>query len=267
MSSLGSSLLATALTKNHSLHLIDLQHNRIGSDGILPWLGRMLRTNGTLCELKLTHNAIGDRKASELLAALAPPPTTEAEQIKRSMARRRTEAIASFSSKPAVAMKLQSTHEESFNTVLTTLLLGNTGISDEAASQLGSVLRGNTTLTYLDIASNNFTTSGHIMIAAGLSQNTCLRYLNYNDNRMEQSAGITLVLALKTHPRIETALFQDCWSGALIGMRLAELLKETTTFQTIDLVVLVVKWKNLVDITNVSCCAVEPLSFATTWVH
>ncbi|TMW62292.1 hypothetical protein Poli38472_009785 [Pythium oligandrum] len=238
---LGSTLLATAVTDHRHLRLLDLMHNRIGRDGVSPWLGRTLRSNRVLQELRLTHNDIGDRKGTELVSALAPAPTSEEEQIKRLIARRRTEATAVYPmSKPlkplaGIIPQNEVGDVQPLNTTLKTLLLGNTGISDEAAVQIGRALAENRTLTHLDISSNAFTSEGHASIARGLERNVSLRYLNYTDNRMSELSGVTLVRALTGHPVLETMLFQDCVGGSAVAVAIADMLQATTTLCTLDL--------------------------------
>lgn len=232
ISTLGSTLLATALAENTHIRTLDLMHNRIGRDGIHPWLGKTLRANRSLQELKLTHNDIGDHKANDLLASLSPQSVSEEELVKTQIHRRRTE----MPSATAVKMLPKAVHPDPFNTTLTTLLLANTGISDEASEHLAHVLTENHTLTYLDISSNAFTTLGNENIAQALKHNDSLRYLNYSDNRMQDHAGVRLIHALHRHPTISTALFQDCFSGSEVAASIATLVHATKTIKTLDLV-------------------------------
>lgn len=68
---IGSASLAKALASNSCLQSLDLMHNRIGRDGILPWLGDTMRVNQALCVLKLSHNAIGDKKVFSITVTKA----------------------------------------------------------------------------------------------------------------------------------------------------------------------------------------------------
>jgi hypothetical protein len=230
---LGSTVLATALGEHRSLTLLDLMHNRIGRDGLVPWLGRALRSNRVLQELRLTHNDIGDRRGTELVAALASTPTSVEEQLKTAV-RRRT--VASAAPSAAMAPGLASAGEP-FNTTLTTLLLGNTGLSHDAAHQLRHVLAENKTLTHLDLSSNALSDTDHTSIASGLEKNHALRYLNYSENRVEhESTSVMLLHALRCHVALETALFQDCFRGSKAAVAVAEWLRMTASLTTVDLV-------------------------------
>ncbi|KAF1329636.1 hypothetical protein FI667_g5782, partial [Globisporangium splendens] len=119
--------------------------------------------------------------------------------------------------------------------------LGNTGISDDACKHLARVLEDNHTLTYLDVASNAFTTLGHVTIAHGLECNDSLRYLSYSDNRMQEHAGVHLIHALQRHPTIQTALFQDCFSGSDVAAAIAAMTRNTKTLHTLDLTCMGIK--------------------------
>ncbi|GLE11293.1 hypothetical protein PINS_up023659 [Pythium insidiosum] len=175
-------------------------HNRIGRDGIHPWLGRALRTNRVLLQLKLTHNDIGDPKGKELLTALAPKPTTEEEQLKNLIARRKQDTAAGHTMTVEPLHDVRTLSDDPYNTTLTTLLLGNTGISDVAAEHLRHVLATNRTLTFLDIASNAFTAVGHQTIASGLAKNTTLYHLNYTDNRIDDEPAALALFASTSEP-------------------------------------------------------------------
>lgn len=243
---LGSTLLATALAENAHIRVVDLTHNRVGKDGVHPWLGKTLRANHVLRELKLTHNDIGDHKASELLAALGPRVVTEEELLKTQIHRRRTEmpsatlikalAPANSTNSTNSTYSNSTTLADAFNTTLTTLLLGNTGISDDAAEHIAHVLATNRTLTHLDISSNAFSDTGNEHIAIGLKHNASLRYLNYSDNRMHEHAAVRLVNALQRHPAITTALFHDCFSGSDVVAALGAFARTTATLTTLDVV-------------------------------
>lgn len=239
IATLGSTLLATALAENVHIRVLDLMHNRVGKDGIHPWLGKTLRANHALQELKLTHNDIGTHKANELLASLAPKIVTEEELLKTKIHhRRRTEMPTAVVAKSLMSPPLskREPNPDPFNTTLTTLLLGNTGISDEAAEHIAHVLAENHTLTHLDISSNAFTDVGNERIAIGLKHNTSLRYLNYSDNRMLEHAGVSLVHALQLHPTIAAALFQDCFAGSDVAASVAAFVRSTKTLKTLDVV-------------------------------
>ncbi|GLE05788.1 hypothetical protein PINS_up014969 [Pythium insidiosum] len=212
-------------------------HNRIGRDGIHPWLGRALRTNRVLLQLKLTHNDIGDPKGKELLTALAPKPTTEEEQLKNLIARRKQDTAAGHTMTVEPLHDVRTLSDDPYNTTLTTLLLGNTGISDVAAEHLRHVLATNRTLTFLDIASNAFTAVGHQTIASGLAKNTTLYHLNYTDNRIDdEPAALALLQALASHTTIQTLLLQDCLQGNLVAQGVAALVRQTRSLTTLDLV-------------------------------
>lgn len=146
----GSTSLAKALAMNSHLRLLDLMHNRIGKDGITPWLGDTLRVNYALRELKLSHNAIGDKKTVDLLQSLSQKQLTEEEKLKARIAKRRRHTTMADGSEP---------HDDNdpFNSTLRTLLLSNTGISDEAATHLAHMLAHTRTMTHLDISCNDFT--------------------------------------------------------------------------------------------------------------
>lgn len=246
----GSTLLATALQHNTHLHLLDLMHNHIGRDGIHPWLGRTLRTNRTLQQLKLSHNNMGDKKAHELLSSLAPPITTEEDNLKSQIARRRTampSAIPNnlkFRAKKGEGGGFQTISEnptgelqdEPFNSSLTTLLMSDTGIADEAAHQLAHVLTKNRSLTHLDVSSNNFTNLGNGNIAHGLEQNRSLRLINYSDNTVSEVAATQLIRSLCKHTTIETALFQACFQGTSVASTIADWTRSTKSLKTLDLV-------------------------------
>ncbi|KAF1788130.1 Leucine-rich repeat domain, L domain-like [Phytophthora cactorum] len=174
---MGSTALAKALETNSHLRVLDLMHNRIGKNGITPWLGDTMRVNYALRELKLSHNAIGDKKAVDLLQSLSPKPLTEEEKLKARLANRRHTTMSDGSAEP---------HEDSepFNSTLKTLLLSNTGISDEASTHLAHMLSHTRSLTHLDISCNDFTSEGNVNIACGLQRNASIRYLNYRENKL-----------------------------------------------------------------------------------
>ncbi|KAG7388146.1 ATP-binding cassette sub- C member 8 [Phytophthora pseudosyringae] len=226
----GSTCLAKALTTNAHLRVLDLMHNRIGQDGILPWLGDTMRVNYALRELKLSHNAIGDKKTVDLLQALSPKLLTEAEQLKTRIAsRRRHTTMSDGSAEPH--------HDnEPFNSTLRTLLLGNTGISDESSTHLAHMLSHTQSLTHLDISCNDFTREGNVIIARGLQRNASIRFLNYRENKLDEVAAVAVLRALKVSSFVEIALFQDCFGGeSTVGGALGQLTKTTRSLVTLDL--------------------------------
>ncbi|RLN98230.1 hypothetical protein BBJ28_00000019 [Nothophytophthora sp. Chile5] len=227
---LGSTLLAAALAANSHLRTLDLRHNRIGKDGITPWLGPTMRANHSLRELKLSHNAIGNTKAVELLESLSPKVLTEEEQLKALIANRRRDTTIQED-------KALLNDDEPFNSTLTTLLLSDAGISDEAAPYIEHVLARTRSLTHLNLSCNAFTSAGGIAIARGLKQNSTLRYLNYRENKVEESAAVALLSALVAHSFVGTALFQDCFGGeSAVGTALSQLTRTSRTLATLDLV-------------------------------
>ncbi|KAG2998273.1 hypothetical protein PC118_g1381 [Phytophthora cactorum] len=226
---MGSTALAKALETNSHLRVLDLMHNRIGKNGITPWLGDTMRVNYALRELKLSHNAIGDKKAVDLLQSLSPKPLTEEEKLKARLANRRHTTMSDGSAEP---------HEDSepFNSTLKTLLLSNTGISDEASTHLAHMLSHTRSLTHLDISCNDFTSEGNVNIACGLQRNASIRYLNYRENKLDEVAALAILRALKVSCFVETALFQDCFGGeSAVGSALGQLAKTTRTLLTLDL--------------------------------
>ncbi|KAL3672659.1 hypothetical protein V7S43_001954 [Phytophthora oleae] len=221
----GSTSLAKALTMNSHLQVLDLMHNRIGKDGIMPWLGDTMRVNNALRELKLNHNAIGDKKTVDLFQSLAPKALTDEEQLKARIASRRHTSIP-------------ESHEdnEPFNSTLTTLLLSNTGISDEASTPLAHMLSHTHSLTHLDISCNDFTSEGNVTIARGLQRNVSIRYLNYRENKLDEVAALEILRALTVSSSVETVLFQDCFeSESTVGSALGQLTKNTHSLVTLDL--------------------------------
>ncbi|GMG14624.1 unnamed protein product [Phytophthora fragariaefolia] len=226
----GSISLAKALAMNSHLRLLDLMHNRIGKDGITPWLGDTMRVNIALRELKLSHNAIGDKKAVNLLESLAPKPLTEEAKLKARIAGRRRHTTMADGSE-------SHDNSEPFNSTLRSLLLSNTGISDEASPHLAHMLAHTRSLTHLDISCNNFTNEGNIAIARGLQRNSSLRHLNYRENKLEEPAALALLGALTKLSFIETALFQDCFgSHSAVGSALGKFTKCSRSLTTLDLV-------------------------------
>ncbi|EEY69725.1 ATP-binding Cassette (ABC) Superfamily [Phytophthora infestans T30-4] len=226
---IGSTALAKALATNSRLQVLDLMHNRIGKDGITPWLGDTMRVNYALRELKLSHNAIGDQKTAELLQSLAPKPLTEEEKLKACLANRRHTTM------PHKSPEAQ-TDSEPFNSTLRSLLLSNTGISDEASTHLAHMLSHTRSLTHLDISCNNFTSEGNVNIAQGMQRNATLRYLNYRENKLDEVAALAILRALKTCSFLETALFQDCFGGeSTVGSALGQLLSTADSLVSLDL--------------------------------
>ncbi|CEG39051.1 protein nlrc3 [Plasmopara halstedii] len=227
---IGSASLAKALATNSSLQLLDLTHNRISKDGIIPWLGDTMRVNRSLLVLKLSHNGIGDKKAVELFQALSPKPLTEEERLKVQLAKRLKYALTNTRSVESYGEK------DRFNSTLQTLLLSNTGLSDEVSAPLAHLLRYTCSLTHLDISCNEFTSQGNVNIARGLQQNTSIRYLNYRENKLDEVAALAVLGALKSHSVLETALFQDCFGAdTTVGSALAELIANTQSLTTLDL--------------------------------
>ncbi|ETN05307.1 hypothetical protein PPTG_23495 [Phytophthora nicotianae INRA-310] len=226
---IGSTALAKALATNSHLRVLDLMHNRIGRDGITPWLGDTMRANYALRELKLSHNAIGDKTTIDLLQSLSPKALTEEEKLKARLSNRRHTTMSDGSG---------DSHNDSgpFNSTLRTLLLSNTGISDETSTHLAHMLSHTRSLTYLDISCNNFTSEGNMSIARGLQRNASIRYLNYRENKLDEVAALATVRALKASSFLETALFQDCLGGeSIVGSALGQLVKTTRTLVTLDL--------------------------------
>lgn len=226
----GSTSLAKALAMNSHLRLLDLMHNRIGKDGITPWLGDTLRVNYALRELKLSHNAIGDKKTVDLLQSLSQKQLTEEEKLKARIAKRRRHTTMADGSEP---------HDDNdpFNSTLRTLLLSNTGISDEAATHLAHMLAHTRTMTHLDISCNDFTSEGNVEIARGLQRNSTLRYLNYRENKLDERAALALLKALKVQSFVEIGLFQHCFgSESTVGSALGQFVKTTRSLTTLDLV-------------------------------
>ncbi|POM80731.1 ATP-binding cassette (ABC) Superfamily [Phytophthora palmivora] len=223
----GSAALAKALTVNSHLRVLDLMHNRIGKDGITPWLGDTMRTNYALRELKLSHNAIGDKKTVDLLQSLSPTPLTEEEKLKARIASRRRHTTIS---------EVELHNSEPFNSTLRMLLLSNTGISDEASIHLAHTLSHTRSLTHLDISCNDFTSEGNVAIARGVERNASLRYLNYRENKLDETAALAVLHALKVNSFLETALFQDCFGNeSTVGSALGQLTKSSRSLTTLDL--------------------------------
>lgn len=231
---LGSTLLATALHDNRHLRVLDLMHNQIGSEGVRPWLGTTLRVNRVLQQLKLSHNRIGDAKVSELLDALAPKPVTHNQELKLQISRRHTAAVAAA----PVARIAEPDDSEPFNSTLSMLLLGDTGIGDEAAPHLAHVLAKTKSLEHLDISSNAFSPHGNALLARGMQRNRTLRSLNCSANAFDDMAAVALLRALATHNFIETASFQACFTSgqSAVASAAGELVRGTRSLHTLDLV-------------------------------
>jgi Ran GTPase-activating protein (RanGAP) involved in mRNA processing and transport len=237
---LGSTLLATALRDNARLRLLDLSHNRIGRDGVRPWIGSTLRVNRALLELRLSHNSIGDAKASELLDALAPKPVSQEEMLKSQIARRRhTTAVVPSVVAHSMPVSEPDEDNEPFNSSVTTLLLADTGIGDEAARHLAHALSKTRSLAHLDVSCNAFGAKGVVLLARALEHNESLVSLCFSDNVVEDAGAATALLkAVGGHPSLETARFQACFPSGhtAIAMAAAELIRSTETISTLDLV-------------------------------
>lgn len=238
---LGSTLLATALRDNARLRVLNLSHNRVGPEGVRPWLGSTLRVNRSLLELRLSHNGIGDAKASELLAALAPKPASQEAVLKSQIARRRnTSAVVPSAPLTLVPPAVhESEDDEPFNSSVTTLLLADTGIGDEAARHLAHALSKTRSLAHLDVSCNAFSAQGVRLLARALERNESLLSLTFSDNVVEDAgAASALLQAAGAHPSLEIARFQACFpSGhAAVATAAAELLRSTQTITTLDLV-------------------------------
>lgn len=237
---LGSTLLATALRDNARLRVLDLSHNRIGRDGVRPWIGSTLRVNRALLELRLSHNKIGDAKASELLDALAPKPVSQEEVLKSQIARRRhTSAVVPSVVARSMPVSNSDEDDEPFNSSVTTLLLADTGIGDEAARHLAHALSKTRSLTHLDVSCNTFDANGVVLLARALEHNISLASLCFSDNVVEDAgAASALLKAVGGHPALEMARFQGCFPSGhtTIAMAAAELIRSTETIATLDLV-------------------------------
>ena len=81
---------------------------------------------------------------------------------------------------------------------LKTLSLNATGIDDERAEVVASMLRHNTSLTCIDIGRNEIGPQGAACIAEALRSNTTLRQLNLGGNPMG-AAGLKALVASLTH--------------------------------------------------------------------
>lgn len=242
---LGSTLLATALRENTRLRVLDLSHNRIGSDGVRPWLGSTLRINSTLQELRLSHNSFGDTKASELLDALAPKPESQEEAIKSQIARRRhTTAVAPTTSVFANAgrgkhVSAPEQPAEPFNSSMTVLQIGDTDIGDEAAQHLAHVLLKTHSLSHLDVSGNRFGPQGVLLLARALAKNSTLSTFEFSDNRVDDATAASAMLtATGTHPCLDKARFQGCFptGDPTIAFAASSLVQSTRTIKTLDLV-------------------------------
>jgi Ran GTPase-activating protein (RanGAP) involved in mRNA processing and transport len=227
----GSTMLATSLARHKLIRKLDLSHNLIGSQGIYPWLGKTLRTNQSLIELRLSHNKIGDEKVCDVLAALAPTQLTEEEKIKQLMAKRQQENQRRNTIELSTLRK-----EEPYNKTLSTLLLDDTGISDQAAEYLSIALRENHAITHLDISSNRFGKEGNTKIAEGLEANSSLTLLNYNNVKMDEESAKVVVQALVGHRHLTKLAFQNSLHGSPTAHALGDVIRSSKTLKNIDLV-------------------------------
>lgn len=174
--------IASAISKNKSLHTLALSKNLIGNNELLnvlypdittggEALGEMLKTNNTLKKLDLSWNSI-----------------------------RLDSAIA-------LAKSLEVNH------TLQTLLLSYNAFGDMPSQVLGKALKLNKGLTELDLESNSINPKAATVLANAISFNETLLKLNINGNILGRIGAQALVAAIQrssTETRKLEVSFVNC---------------------------------------------------------
>ena len=126
---------------------------------------------------------------------------------------------------------------------LKTLELNNTGLDDERAQVVASMLRQNTSLTCIHLFGNKIGPQGAACIAEALRSNTTLRQLRLGDNPMG-AAGLKALVASLTHNMADgdlqpnsslTHLDMEGYIGVEDMELLETLVRQNTSLSSLDL--------------------------------
>ncbi|ETN03580.1 hypothetical protein PPTG_15565 [Phytophthora nicotianae INRA-310] len=141
--------------------------------------------------LNLSHNRIGDRVASRLIAAAAAAAGTQGtaglQQLNLSH-----NALATASSRALTELMRRSR-------TLTSLNLSHTGIRDREVQQLCESLTVNQTIVRFHLSENRFGTPGMLAVARFLEENSRIEELYLAWNQLRGIGALKIVEALKFH--------------------------------------------------------------------
>eukprot|EP00808_Paulinella_micropora_P019812 g24179.t1 len=201
---LSAIIIASLLLVNKSISVLELAHNKLGSDGAAA-IGKALQDN-KVCKLEsldISANKIGEEGAQHMAKAL---------EVNKSLKELilGTNGIGPESAK-AIAAALE------VNTVLQQLGNGENRIGNEGARAFAAALKVNKTLKTLSLGRNNIWEQVATHIASALKVNTTLLYLNISENRIGSAGAQAIIECLKVNHSLETltldqVLNQEYWS-------------------------------------------------------
>ena len=163
--------LGTYLRGNTTLRELDVSYNNLRDAGGLALLDA-LRKNTTLHSLDISANRLQDPTASAVAELLLLNTSLRSLKMENN----------SFTYRSI--QHLASTLEQGAKTTLTSLSLKAMWITNEAAEELATFMRGNTTLRELNLAKTYLKNGGGAALLAALRENTTLKSLNLSNNCM-----------------------------------------------------------------------------------
>ncbi|XP_072131660.1 NACHT, LRR and PYD domains-containing protein 3-like [Mobula birostris] len=264
--------LASALLTNRSLTELDLGGNKLGDSGVhllcmafmdpecqiqtlrlnsngltascAESLAEVFRGNGSLKELDLGHNELGDLGIKRLSSALREFDCSvqELSVNDNGLTASCSEDLASaLRATPSLTrlevgnnnlgdsgVKTLSTALKDPNCKMQKLCLSKNGLTADCAIDLTSIVDTNPTLTELDLDQNRLGDSGVEVLSVALRKSDCkVQELSLNDNSLTASAAEHLASALGTNPSLTALSVGDNNLGDSGVKLLSEALKTT----------------------------------------
>jgi Ran GTPase-activating protein (RanGAP) involved in mRNA processing and transport len=239
--------IASALTTNHTLLVLDLEENSLGDEGCRI-LCEALESNNCLRTLILSRNDLCPESGEAIGKLLMKHPALEHLDLSHnSLMGEGTAPIFEGLGRDTCKLKhlnLASNDIGVFdnsiggvirhNNSLRTIILTRNGFNSEDACAIADGLRVNTTLKCLDISTNYFEDEGVKAFAQALMTNTTLTKLDVSCTEMSDAGCHELVKVLECN-RTLTSLGVAC--NALTdasGAALARALASNPTLESLD---------------------------------
>ena len=184
----GARDLAAGLLENTSLTSLDLSVNAIGPVGAMH-MAKVLKSNQTLRELNLQANQLQEEAAVKLTDALRRSSTLMSLYLDGNMLFGGDGLGVSTSNRGVLKVsEMLRTNE-----TLTTLGLGNTGLSTDGVKMITDALKANRGLTSLNLHSNHLRREVAECLAEALRSTTTLRSMNLQYNGLHDAAQALLI--------------------------------------------------------------------------
>jgi hypothetical protein len=257
----GASALGEALKVNAVLTSVDLRANSIGDDGAMA-IAEVLKVNAVMTELELGGNEIGDKGAKAIAEALKVNAVLKnCNLLKNSLdvesatmlakigrekgimlsGMNRDQTVADFLSQklqPADGILIGS--DLQFMAVLTSLDVGHTNLTEQAALGIVRVARQQDKITNLGLGGCGIGPIGAKEIADYIQFTAVLTELRLADNKIGEEGAKAIAEALKVNAVVTTLSLAMNKIGDEGAIAIAEALKVNAVLTKLEL------WNNFI---------------------